>query len=145
MTTTIRQLLEIKGTEVYSVTPDTLVFDAIKKMNELSVGALLVIENEELVGIISERDYTRKVIIMNRSSRETPVKDIMTENVIYMTPEQTVDECMATMSENQIRHIPIVKENKPVGVLTVIDVMKNIINEKKFSISQLENYIAGSM
>ncbi len=82
---------------------------------------------------------------MNRSSRETPVKDIMTENVISMAPEQTVDECMETMSENQIRHIPIVKDNKAVGVLTVIDVMKNIIDEKKFSISQLENYIAGSM
>ena len=144
MTTTVRQLLETKGYEIHSILPDEMVYDAITCMNEKNVGALLVIENDTLIGIISERDYTRKIILQNRSSRETPVKDIMTSKVLYMTPTQTVEECMALMSKHHIRHLPVVDNDKPIGILSALDVMENIISEKEFLISQLENYIAGA-
>ncbi len=144
MTTPLRQLLDKKESVVYSISPDAMVFDAIKLMNEVNIGALLVIENDRLTGIISERDYTRKVILQNRSSRETPVKDIMTDKVLYMSPDNTIEECMALMSAHHIRHMPIVEDDKPVGVLSVMDLMKNTISEKEFIIGQLENYIAGA-
>ena len=144
MTTSIRQLLDIKGYAIHSTSPNTLVFDAIERMNEEKVGALLVMEDDKLVGIISERDYTRKIVLQNRSSRETPVRDIMTAKVLYMTPEQNIEECMALMSKHHIRHVPVVENDKPIGVLSVMDVVKNIISEKEFIISQLENYIAGT-
>jgi len=144
MSTTIRQILEGKDHQIYSVSPDDMVFDAIKLMSEVGVGALLVIENNRLAGIISERDYTRKVILQNRSSRDTPVRSIMTEKVIFMGPDRTVDECMVLMSKHNIRHMPIVENGVTVGVVTVMDVMKNIIMEKEFIIHQLENYISGA-
>ena len=144
MTTTVRQLLELKGYDIQSIAPDAMVYDAITCMNEENVGALLVIENGTLVGIISERDYTRKIILQNRSSRETPVKDIMTSKVLYVTPKQTVEECMVLMSKHHIRHLPVVDNDKAIGVLSTLDVMENIILEKEFLISQLENYIAGA-
>ena len=144
MTTTVRQILETKGHEIHSVSPDAMVYDAITRMNEEKVGALLVMENNKLVGIISERDYTRKIILQNLSSRETPVRSIMTEKVLYMTPKQNIEECMALMSKHHIRHMPVVDNDKPIGILSVMDVVKNIISEKEFLITQLENYIAGA-
>ena len=144
MTTTVRQLLEVKGFEIQSVSPDATVFDAISCMNKANVGALLVMDNDNLVGIISERDYTRKIVLQNRSSRDTRVREIMTEKVFYMTPKQNVEECMAMMSKHHIRHMPVVENNKPIGVLSVMDVMKNVLSEKEFIITQLENYIAGA-
>ena len=144
MQTTIRQILDEKGYKIYSIAPDGMVFDAIKLMSEAGIGALLVLEQENLVGIISERDYTHKVILQNRSSLTTPVKDIMTRKVLYMTLEQTVEECMVLMSKHRVRHMPILDQGKPVGVLSVKDVMKNIIFEKDFIIHQLENYISGA-
>jgi len=144
MTTSIRQLLDKKGHHVYSVSPDSMVFDAIKFMSEVKVGAILVMENNKLVGILSERDYTRKVILQNRSSRDTPVRNIMTSKVLYVSPEQTIEECMVIMSTHHIRHIPVLENNTPVGVVSVIDVMKNIISEKEFIIEQLESYISGA-
>ena len=144
MKTTIRQLLDEKGYVIYSVGPDAMVFDAIKLMSEMGIGALLVLESAKVVGIISERDYTHKVILQNRSSLTTPVKDIMTRKVLYMGPEQTVEECMVLMSKHHIRHMPILEEDKPIGVLSVKDVMKNIILEKDFIINQLEHYISGA-
>jgi IMP dehydrogenase len=125
MTTTVRQLLEEKGYVIQSIEPDALVYDAIKRMNEESVGALLVIENERLKGIISERDYTRKIVLLNKSSRETPVREIMTEKVFYMTPEHNIEDCMVLMSKQ-------------------LDVMKHIISDKEVLIEQLENYISGT-
>lgn len=144
MKTTIRQLLDEKGYKIYSIAPVDMVFDAIKLMSEAGIGALLVLEQGRLVGIISERDYTHKIILQNRSSLTTPVKDIMTSKVLYMTLGQTVEECMVLMSKHRIRHMPILDQDKPVGVLSVKDVMKNIIFEKDFIIHQLENYISGA-
>lgn len=147
MTTSIQQLLENKteGNQLYSVGPDTLVYDAIKLMSEVQVGALVVLDNNnKLVGIISERDYTRKIVLQNRSSRDTPVRDIMTENVLTVSPEQSMEECMVLMSKNHIRHMPVVEDDHPIGIVSVMDVMKNIISEKEFIISQLENYISGT-
>lgn len=144
MTTTIRQLLDDKGYQIHSASPDMTVYEAIKLMGELGIGALLVLQDEKMVGIFSERDYTRKVVLKNRSSRETAVREIMTDKVVYMLPDQTVDDCMATMSKYHIRHLPVLENNKPVGMLSVMDVMRNIISEKEFIISQLESYISGT-
>ena len=144
MTITVQQLLNGKGNDsVYSVTPDMTVFDAINLMSEVKVGALIVLENEKLAGIISERDYTRKVILQNRSSQTTRVREIMTEKVMYVKPEQSMDECLIIMSKNHIRHLPVLMGDKPVGVLSVMDVVQNIISEKEHIIEQLENYISG--
>ena len=143
MKTTIRQLLDNKGYMIHGIAPETMVIDAIKLMSEAGVGALLVLEDGNLVGIISERDYTRKVILQNRSSLNTPVKDIMTSKVLYMMPEQTVEECMVLMSKHRIRHMPIMENGKPIGVLSIKDAMNHIISEKDFIINQLENYISG--
>jgi CBS domain-containing protein len=144
MTTTARQLLDAKGYKIYSVSPDDLVIDAIRLMAEAKVGALLVMDGDKLVGIISERDYTRKVILNNRSSSTTKVSEIMTDKVLYVRPNQSIEECMVVMSENHIRHLPVVENGIPIGVLSVMDVVKNIISEKEFIIEQLENYIAGA-
>lgn len=144
MTTTIRQILDEKGYHLHSVTPDTIVYDAIKLMAEAGIGALLVLEADKLAGIFSERDYTRKIVLMNRSSRETRVSEIMTSKVLYMTVDQTADDCMAIMSTHHIRHLPVVENGKPIGMLSVMDVMRNVLKEKEFIISQLENYISGA-
>ena len=132
MTTTVNQLLNSKNDEIFSVTPDTLVIDAIKMMDERKVGALLVIENDKLAGIISERDYTRKVIIKNRSSAKTKVSEIMTSNLKTADPSQSLDECMVIMSHNHIRHLPVVQDDRVIGILSIMDVVKNIISEQEF-------------
>jgi len=143
MTMYARQLLSDKSYELYSVSPDTMVFDAIKLMAEAKVGALLVLEDEQLVGIVSERDYARKVILESRSSRETPVSDVMTNIVLTVTPEQSIDECLVLMSKHHIRHLPVAENGKPIGMLSVMDVVRNIISEKEQLIDQLEHYITG--
>jgi len=143
MTMYARQLLSDKSYELYSVTPDTMVFDAIKLMAEVKVGALLVLEDEQLVGIVSERDYARKIILESRSSRDTPVRDVMTNVVLTVTPEQSIDECLVLMSKHHIRHLPVAENGKPIGMLSVMDVVRNIILEKEQIIDQLEHYITG--
>lgn len=143
MTIYARQLLSDKSYKMFSVSPDAMVFDAIKLMTEVKVGALFVLEAEKLIGIVSERDYTRKVILESRSSQQTPVRDVMTSNVFTMTPEQSIDECMALMSKHHIRHIPVVENDKPIGMLSVMDVVRSIISEKEQIIGQLEHYISG--
>ena len=141
MTTTVNQLLNSKHDEIFSVNPDTLVIDAIRMLTERKVGALLVLEGEKLAGIFSERDYTRKVILNDRSSSETRVREIMTSDVKFVDPSQSIDECMVIMSKNHIRHLPVIKNGEPVGILSIMDVVKNIISEKEFIIEQLEHYI----
>ena len=141
MTTTVNQLLNSKNDEIFSVTPDTLVIDAIKMMDEKKVGALLVIENDKLAGIISERDYTRKVILKNRSSAKTKVSEIMTSNLKTADPSQSLDECMVIMSHSHIRHLPVVQDGQVIGILSIMDVVKNIISEQEFTIEQLQHYI----
>ena len=140
---TVSQLLERKGSDVWSVSPDASVFDAIRLMADKGVGALLVLDEGELIGILSERDYARKVILKGRSSKETPVRDIMTEKVLYITPDRSLDEAMAIMTEKRIRHLPVIDAEKLVGVFSVGDVIKSIISEQEFIIEQLESYIKG--
>lgn len=144
MSISVRQFLNKKGNEIHTVSPDATVFDAIELMSHHGVGALLVMQDNRLVGVISERDYTRKVILMGRSSESTVVQEIMTSKVIYLSPDNNINECMALMNENHIRHLPIIDKSEVVGVITIMDVIKNILSEKEFIIEQLEHYIAGN-
>jgi CBS domain-containing protein len=139
---TVAQLLEAKNPEIWSIAPDASVFEAIELMAEKSIGAVLVVENGKLAGIMSERDYARKVILKKRSSRETPVKDIMTEKLICVSPEHTIDECMALMTEKKIRHLPVLDGKKLTGVISIGDVVRSIILDREYTIQQLENYIS---
>jgi CBS domain-containing protein len=141
---TVRQLLRTKGDEVLSVAPDTDVFEALQLMAEKNVGAVLVLDAERLIGIFSERDYARKVILKGKTSRETLVQEIMSSHVVYVRPEQTLDDCMALMTNKRIRHLPVLEENqRVVGVISIGDVVKDIISEQGFLIEQLQNYITG--
>ena len=140
--TLVKQILDSKGRDVWHVKPETSVFEVIEAMAEKGVGALLVMDGEDLVGIVSERDYARKVILKGRSSESTPVRDIMTEGVISTTPEKTVAECMAIMTEKRIRHLPVVEGDNVTGVLSIGDLVKSIIADQQFQIEQLENYIS---
>lgn len=140
---TVRQLLEAKGSHVISVAPDAPVFQALEVMAEKGIGAVLVMQSGRLVGIMSERDYARKVILHGKSSRDTPVRDIMTERVVYARPEQTVPQCMALMTDKRIRHLPVMEGERLLGVLSIGDLVKEMISEQAFLIRQLENYIHG--
>ncbi len=140
---TVGQLLQIKGTEVFSVTPEDSVLHAIEVMATRHVGALLVMNHGSLVGIISERDYARKVILKNRSSHDTPVGDIMTASPVSVTPEDTVHHCMKLMTEGRFRHLPVVKGGRVAGMLSIGDLVKAVIQEQSEHIEQLERYIAG--
>lgn len=139
---TISKLIDAKQNDLWVVSPEDTVFDAIKKMNEKSVGALPVVDDDKLVGILSERDYTRKVILEGRTSKETKVKDIMTSEVFHATPEQKIEECMVVMTQHHIRHLPVVSEGKLSGMISVGDVVKYIISDQKFKIEQLEKNIS---
>jgi len=141
---TVKQILREKGDKILSIDPGATVFDALKLMAEKNVGALLVLEGGRVVGILSERDYARKVILHGKSSLNTPVRDIMTDRVMFIRPEQTVEECMALMTEKHIRHLPVLVENQLTGVVSIGDLVKPSIDEKDFVIKQLENYITGS-
>ena len=139
----VGQLLKVKGNEVFSVTPQDSVLHAIEVMATRHVGALLVMNQGSLVGIISERDYARKVILKNRSSHDTPVDDIMTAPAVSVTPEDTVHQCMQIMTEKRFRHLPVVKAGRVVGMLSIGDLVKAVIQEQSEHIEQLERYIAG--
>jgi CBS domain-containing protein len=128
---------------VHTITPGALVFDALKLMADKNIGALLVMEGERIAGIITERDYARKIVLMSRSSKETPVREIMTSAVIYVRPGQTTEECMVLMTENRLRHLPVVDGNRLLGLVSIGDLVKSIISEQKFTIEQLQNYISG--
>jgi CBS domain-containing protein len=140
---TLRRVLEAKGHDVYSTTPDTSVFDALQEMADRDVGALIVMDDGKVVGVFSERDYARKIILVGRSSRETPVRDVMTSRVIYARPDLTLEECMALMTDKRIRHLPVMKDDEVVGVVSIGDLVKGIIDEQRFIIGQLESYVSG--
>lgn len=140
---TVGELLDHKGHEIYSVHPDATVFEAIQRMAERGIGSLLVMDGEKLVGILSERDYARKCILESRSSRETPVRDIMTAEVVCAQPHRTIEECMALMTEKRIRHLPVANDTRVLGVLSLGDLVKSMVVKQQFIIEQLEHYIAG--
>jgi len=138
------QILKSKSEQaVETVTPSTSVFDAVKRMAEKNIGALLVLEQQKIVGIITERDYARKIVLMGRSSKETPVRDVMSFPVMYVRPDQSNEECMALMTDNRVRHLPVVDQGKLMGLISIGDLVKDIISEQKFIIEQLEHYITG--
>lgn len=142
--TTVRNVLQVKGYEIWSITPETLVFDALKVMAEKNVGALLIMEGKKLIGVFSERDYARKIALRGESSHTSIVKNIMTSDVITVKPEQSIDECMALMTGKHIRHLPVVENQNVVGLISIGDIVKAIISEHEYTIKQLENYITGS-
>lgn len=140
---TVNKILQAKGHVTFSISPDISVYNALELMVEKNVSALVVMDNENLVGIFSERDYARKVVLKGKSSRDTQIGDIMTEDVITVSPESTVEECMQLMTSNFIRHLPVVSDNKLVGIVSIGDLVKYIIDEQKFIIENMEHYITG--
>jgi len=141
---TVRHLLAKKGNEVWSVGPDTQVDEALGLMASKNVGALLVLDGGDIAGIFSERDYARKVFLKGKSSKTTPVSEIMTRDVITIEPDHSIEGCMELMSDNKIRHLPVVEDGKVAGVISIGDLVNAIITDQKFVIGQLENYIKGT-
>ena len=141
---TVKQLLQAKPSDIWSIAPDAPVYDALKLMADKNIGALLVLEAGKLVGIISERDYARKLILKGKTSKDTPVREVMTTQVVYIRPEQTIEECMALIITKHIRHLPVLADDQLVGIVSIRDVVKDIISEKEFLIQQLENYITNN-
>jgi CBS domain-containing protein len=138
---TVRDVLRTKGSDISSVRPATTVYDALKLMAEKNIGAVLVLEGERPVGIFSERDYARQVILKGKTSKDTAVHEVMTSRVVFVRPEQNIEECMALMTAKRCRHLPVLEEGKLAGILSIGDVVKAVISEKEFHIAQLENYI----
>lgn len=137
----VRRILQIKGQDIWSTTPETSVYDALRRMADKDVGALIVLDGGKLVGIFSERDYARKVILYGKSSRETQVKEVMTTKVTTVHPEQTVQECMQLMLDKHVRHLPVVLDERVVGVVSIGDIVNDIIYQQKESIKQLEKQL----
>ena len=142
-TGTIGEILNNKGAEVWSVSPEATVFDAISMMADKNVGALLVIQNGKLVGIISERDYTRKVALMGRASKQTAVKEILSGQVIKATPAHSIEDCMRLMTEHRIRHLPVLEGDNILGIISIGDLVNWIISSQTATIQQLQAYISG--
>jgi CBS domain-containing protein len=137
----VAELLHDKGNKVWAVAPDQSVLDAIRLMAEKEVGALLVTSGDQVVGIVSERDYARKIVLKGKSSDTTPVAEVMSSEVTSVSPRQTVEECMAVMTEKRIRHLPVMEAGKLVGIVSIGDLVKAVIEDQRFTISQLEHYI----
>jgi len=138
---TVRQLLQLKGAGVISIAPETSVLEALKLMAERDIGALIVLDGDRLAGMFSERDYARKIVLHGKSSKETTIREIMTEKVFHVGPSQTVEQCMQLMTDRHIRHLPVLEDNKVVGVISIGDAVKEVISEQQFTIKQLEDYI----
>ena len=141
---TVRHLLGEKGKEIWSVAPKDMVLDALKIMAEKNVGALLVLDKDKLAGIFSERDYARKIVLEGKESKDTPVEEFMTREVFCIAPNRSTEECMALMTDKHIRHLPVMENDKILGIITIGDVVKAVIAHKNFMIRDLENFIAGT-
>ena len=139
---TVGDVLRVKASAVFAADPDDTVYHALTVMAEKNIGALVVREGERVVGIFSERDYARQVVLKGKASKDTPIRDVMTSRVVFVRPEQNLEECMALMTDKRIRHLPVLDEAKLVGIVSIGDVVKAVISEKEFLISQLENYIS---
>ena len=140
---TVKDILRIKGSDIWSTTPDATVYEALQTMAEKNVGALVVLDADTVVGIMSERDYARKVILHGRSSREIRVREIMTSEVYFVRPEQDIQECMAQMTDKRVRHLPALENDRLVGIISIGDVVKAVIAEHESTIKHLEDYITG--
>ncbi len=140
---TVRQILDAKGHDVATIGPDATVYNAIKKLADENIGSLVVMDDEKIVGIVTERDYARNVILKGKASPTTLVKDIMSTRVVCVGPEQSVEECMALMTDKAIRHLPVLESKRLVGMVSIGDLVKSIIGDQKFIIEQLEHYISG--
>ena len=138
---TVQQLLDSKRHKLVSVAPDDTVLDALRVMAEKEIGAVVVLDKEHLAGIFSERDYARKVILHGKASKDTPVKEIMTEKVVCVSPDQSIEQCMGLMTDKRVRHLPVLEHKTVVGVISIGDVVKEMLSEKEFVIKQLESYI----
>ena len=141
MTTTVRQMLRLGGA-VHSMPPTSTVLDALRMMADTNVGAILVMEGDQLDGIFTERDYARKVVLKGRNSKDTPIGDVMTNRLVTIDPTWTADQCMALMYEQHIRHLPVLEEGQVVGVISIRDAVRAVVDEQRFTIRQLENYIS---
>ncbi len=140
---TVRQMLQAKGFDIWAIDPDSSVYEALELMAEKNVGALLVLDKGRVLGIISERDYARKMILKGKHSKDTLVREIMSENPISIAPDKSIEECMNLMTGHRIRHLPVIEGNRLVGVVSIGDVVKDIITEQQGTIVDLENYITG--
>ena len=140
---TISEILHQKGNQVWSIDPDTMVFDAIQLMADKNIGALLVTEGSRLVGILTERDYTRKVALKGKSSKQTPVKEILSGQVIHVSPDHTIEECLRLMTDHRVRHLPVLEADRIVGIISIGDLVNWIINAQSSTINLLQTYISG--
>lgn len=142
---TVAQILRTKPTQtVHTIAPQFTVYEAVKAMAAHGIGALLVMDGERIVGIVTERDYARKIVLAGRASKETPVAEIMTRAVLFVSPQQMTEECMALMTENRVRHLPVLDNGRLVGLVSIGDLVKDIISEQRFIIEELQRYVTGS-
>ena len=140
---TVKHLLEQKGQSLWTIEPNATVLDALAKMAEKDIGSLLVMDGEKLIGIITERHYSRNVVLKGKRSPTTLVSDIMERNVVHVRPEQSVEQCMALMTDKRVRHLPVLKDKRTIGIVSIGDILKSIITKQKFVIDELEHYIRG--
>ena len=138
----VSEMLKGKGRDVWTVSPDSTVYDALQVMADKNVGALMVLENDQVVGVFSERDYARKVILKGKASKDTPVSEIMSTKLVWVRPDQSIEDCMNLMTNRRIRHLAVLEEGRLIGVISIGDVVKAIISEQEFTIQQLEQYIS---
>ena len=143
--TSVNQILQGKGHQIWSVAPDTTVYETLELMAEKNIGAVVVLDDGQLIGIFSERDYARKVVLRGKSSRTTPIAEVMTSPVISVRSEQSVDKCMRLMTDKKFRHLPVVDGNQMVGIISIGDVVSAILNEQETMINHLEDYITGKI
>jgi CBS domain-containing protein len=142
---TVREIIATKGGDIWTIPPDTTVFDALKTMADKNVGALLVLDGDAITGILSERDYARKVILHGKSSKELQVSEIMSSKVYFVSPTDNVDDCMALFTNKRVRHLPVLDNEQLVGIISIGDVVKAVIADQEFTIRHLENYITGGL